>query len=125
SLPVRVSCSPPPRALHPFPTRRSSDLTLINDVLWMEQNLRFHLDRNEVNLQEIGRELFAERPLTPETEARLASLLNQERGLVQILWLSAEGHVLGAMPPRPATNASAPGDAPAAVSEPTFQLARS
>ena len=34
--------------------------TLINDVLWMEQNLRFHLDRNEVNLQEIGRELFAE-----------------------------------------------------------------
>ena len=99
--------------------------TLINDVLWMEQNLRFHLDRNEVNLQEIGRELFAERPLTPETEARLASLLNQERGLVQILWLSAEGHVLGAMPPRPATNASAPGDAPAAVSEPTFQLARS
>ena len=99
--------------------------TLINDVLWMEQNLRFHLDRNEVNLQEIGRELFAERPLTPETEARLASLLNQERGLVQILWLSAEGHVLGAMPPRPATTASAPGDAPAAVSEPTFQLARS
>ncbi len=99
--------------------------TLINDVLWMEQNLRFHLDRNEVNLQEIGRELFAERPLTPETEARLASLLNQERGLVQILWLSAEGHVLGAMPPHPATNASAPGDAPAVVSEPTFQLARS
>ena len=99
--------------------------TLINDVLWMEQNLRFHLDRNEVNLQEIGRELFAERPLTPETEARLASLLNQERGLVQILWLSAEGRVLGAMPPHPATNASAPGDAPAVVSEPTFQLARS
>ena len=99
--------------------------TLINDVLWMEQNLRFHLDRNEVNLQEIGRELFAERPLTPETEARLASLLNQERGLVQILWLSAEGRVLGAMPPHPATTASAPGDAPAAVSEPTFQLARS
>ena len=50
--------------------------TLINDVLWMEQNLRFHLDRNEVNLQESGRELFAERPLTPETEARLASLLS-------------------------------------------------
>ncbi len=99
--------------------------TLINDVLWMEQNLRFHLDRNEVNLQEIGRELFAERPLTPETEARLASLLNQERGLVQILWLSAEGRVLGAMPPHPATTASAPGDAPAVVSEPTFQLARS
>ena len=99
--------------------------TLINDVLWMEQNLRFHLDRNEIHLQEIGRELFAGRPLTPETEARLASLLNQERGLVQILWLSAEGGVLGAMPPRAATTASAPADAPATVSEATFQLARS
>ncbi|HQV08682.1 MAG TPA: PAS domain S-box protein, partial [Thauera sp.] len=99
--------------------------TLINDVLWMEQNLRFHLDRNEVNLQEIGRELFAERPLSPETEARLASLLNQERGLVQILWLSAEGHVLGAMPPHQGTTASAAADKAPAVSEPTFQLARS
>ena len=99
--------------------------TLINDVLWMEQNLRFHLDRNEIHLQEIGRELFAERPLTPETEARLASLLSQERGLVQILWLSGEGRVLGAMPPRQRTTASAPADKPAAVSEPTFQLARS
>ena len=99
--------------------------TLINDVLWMEQNLRFHLDRNEVNLQEIGRELFAERPLSPETEARLASLLNQERGLVQILWLSAEGQVLGAMPPHQGTTASAAADKAPAVSEPTFQLARS
>ncbi len=27
--------------------------TLISDVLWMEQNLRFHLDRNEVQLQQL------------------------------------------------------------------------
>ena len=98
--------------------------TLINDVLWMEQNLRFHLDRNEIHLQEIGRELFAERPLSSATEARLASLLSQERGLVQILWLSAEGRVLGAMPPRPATPASPPETASPLPNEATFQLAR-
>ncbi len=98
--------------------------TLISDVLWMEQNLRFHLDRNEVNLQEIGRELFAGQPLAAETEARLASLLNQERGLVQILWLSADGGLLGSIPPRQ-------GDAPpatgrgSAAGDTTFQLARS
>ena len=33
--------------------------TLISDVLWMEQNLRFNLDRNENHLQEIGPELLA------------------------------------------------------------------
>ena len=111
--------------------------TLINDVLWMEQNLRFHLDRNEIHLQEIGRELSEGAPLTPETEARLASLLNQERGLVQILWLAADGRVLGAMPPQAETTTPGrpPGGAPKATDIPlppqtvpgesTFRLARS
>ncbi len=97
--------------------------TLINDVLWMEQNLRFHLDRNEIHLQEIGRELFAGRPSTA-TEARLASLLSPERGLVQIWWLSAEGQVLGAMPTRPATPASPSETAVPLPDEATFRLAR-
>ncbi len=98
--------------------------TLLNDVLWMEQNLRFHLDRNEIHLQEIGRELFIDRPLPPETEARLSSLLNQERGLVQILWLSAEGRLLGAMPPRQEATTPA-AESPARMHEATtFQLAR-
>ena len=109
--------------------------TLINDVLWMEQNLRFHLDRNEIHLQEIGRELVAGTPLSPETEARLGSLLNQERGLVQILWLAADGRVIGAMPPQ--SDAPAPAPPPegtadsatasslAALRESTFRLARS
>ncbi|MDI3514938.1 MAG: sensor histidine kinase [Gammaproteobacteria bacterium] len=99
--------------------------TLINDVLWMEQNLRFHLDRNEIHLQEIGRELFIDRPLAPETEARLSSLLNQERGLVQILWLSAEGRLLGAMPPRPEASTPAAESPTLMHEQTTFQLARS
>ncbi len=73
--------------------------TLISDVLWMEQNLRFNLDRNEIHLQEIGPELLAAPAPSAQTEARLASLLTPERGLARILWLSPEGRVLGAMPP--------------------------
>ena len=47
--------------------------TLISDVLWMEQNLRFNLDRNAIHLQEIGPELFRAGPLAPQTEARVAA----------------------------------------------------
>ncbi|MFU2488241.1 sensor histidine kinase [Thauera sp. WH-1] len=97
--------------------------TLLNDVLWMEQNLRFHLDRNEIHLQQIGPDLFAERSLQAPTEARLASLLNQERGLVQILWLTPEGRAAGAMPPTPPPR-PADESAEGFPSESSFRLAR-
>lgn len=95
--------------------------TLLNDVLWMEQNLRFQLDRNEIHLQQIGTELFAGTSLSPQTEASLAHLLNPERGLVQILWLAPDGRIAGALPPRPA-DASSGTHAPTPT---TFELARS
>ena len=72
--------------------------TLISDVLWMEQNLRFHLDRNEVQLQQLGPGLYGGKP-TPQTEAQVQHLLNQERGLVRILWMKADGSQVGTMPP--------------------------
>ena len=42
--------------------------TLLSDVLWMEQNLRFHLDRNEVQLQQLGPVLYGCKP-SAQTEA--------------------------------------------------------
>ena len=101
--------------------------TLISDVLWMEQNLRFNLDRNAIHLQEIGPELFRAGPLAPQTEARVASLLSAERGLVRILWLAPDGRVLGAMPPLTATPfaADATDDAASSpVDASSFRLAR-
>ncbi len=101
--------------------------TLISDVLWMEQNLRFNLDRNEIHLQEIGAELFRGAPLAPQTEARLASLMMPDRGLARILWLAPDGRVLGAMPPLSAapSTADASADAtPTPVDEASFRLAR-
>ena len=105
--------------------------TLINDVLWMEQNLRFHLDRNEIHLREIGPELFAARELSAQTEARLAALLGQEFGLVRILWLSPEGELLGTMPPLAhergveTGNALTAADARSLAREAAFRLASS
>jgi len=101
--------------------------TLISDVLWMEQNLRFNLDRNEIHLQEIGPELLGAPTPSAQTEARLASLLTPGRGLARILWLSPQGQVLGAMPPlapaRTAPDASADGTA-LPLDESSLQLAR-
>lgn len=73
--------------------------SLITDVLWMEQNLRFQLDRNEASLQQIGPELLSGHGLAPQTEAQLRHLLGAERGLVQIRWRSPEQDIAGAMPP--------------------------
>lgn len=101
--------------------------TLISDVLWMEQNLRFNLDRNENHLQEIGPELLATPTLSAQTEARLASLLTSERGLARILWLSPEGEVRGAMPPLAPAQAVHDASADAAavpVDESSVRLAR-
>lgn len=71
--------------------------TLISDVLWMEQNLRFHLDRNEAQLLQLGPDLYRTSP-TAQAEAQMKHLLSQENGLVRILWMGTDGEVIGTMP---------------------------
>lgn len=84
--------------------------TLISDTLWIEQNLRFKLDRNEAQLQQIGPELFLADALSPRTQAQLQQqLFGQERGLIRILWLDRHDVLRGASPPR-ADEADAPAD---------------
>lgn len=73
--------------------------TLINDVLWMEQNMRFHLDRNAALLAQLGPELLAAGLRAPSTRASLEQLLRSESGLVRVIWLNADGEVMGAVPP--------------------------
>lgn len=58
--------------------------TLINDVLWMEQDLRFHLDRNAEQMAQIGRDA-SDRRLDPQViEARLRSLIANGHGLLAL-----------------------------------------
>ncbi|MFN3987948.1 MAG: sensor histidine kinase [Rhodocyclaceae bacterium] len=73
-------------------------VTLISDVLWMEQNLQFLLDRNAAQLAQLGQEILAS-GAGPETQARIQQLLRSENGLARIIWLNDIGDVLGAMPP--------------------------
>jgi two-component system sensor histidine kinase DctS len=74
--------------------------TLLTDVLWMEQNLHFQLDRNEGLLQQIGPELLSAtgRP-SSQNEAQLRQLMSQDRGIVRILWLDKDGQPRGSLPP--------------------------
>ncbi|QID18588.1 PAS domain S-box protein [Nitrogeniibacter mangrovi] len=72
--------------------------TLINDVLWMEQDLRFRLDRNEEYLGQIGQSLLTENEVSTKTDGRLQQLLRPDSGLVQVLWLDASGKLIGGRP---------------------------
>ena len=96
--------------------------TLISDVLWMEQNLRFHLDRNEAQLQQLGPDLYRGK-LSPQTEAQVHHLLNQERGLVRIAWLGPRGNTVGSMPPH--TDGGADDELRDLAFSTSFELARS
>ena len=74
-------------------------MTLINDVLWMEQNLSFQFERNNAQLTQLGPELFARKHPDATTEARLKRALDPESGMIRILWLDENGTVKGAEPP--------------------------
>jgi len=75
--------------------REERRATLISDVLWLEQNLRFHLARNEELLGRISRTHTGD-PVAFEAFAR--SLFGHESGLRQLLWLDPEGMVRQAYP---------------------------
>ena len=97
---------------------------LINDVLWIEQTLRFKLDHNESSLQQLGPELFSGAPVSAQSEARLRHLLGPERGLIRILWIDPACRILGAIPP-PADGGENESGAVAQAPSLTFDLARS
>lgn len=73
--------------------------TLISDVLWMEQNLQFKLERNASQLAQIGQEILAADRHQPQASAALRQLVRSENGLVRVMWLDAAGRLQGALPP--------------------------
>ncbi|MBL8492593.1 MAG: PAS domain S-box protein [Rhodocyclaceae bacterium] len=101
--------------------REEQRATLISDVLWLEQDLRFHLVRNEERLGQIQTRQ-AGNPALFENLARV--LLANGTGLRQIMWVNAEGSVIRALPAP--TDGYLVGEASGAVpSVETFRLARS
>jgi len=87
--------------------REEKRATLIGDMLWLEQNLRFMLDHNA---ELLGR--FAPQRVEQRNgfEAYAAPLVSSHTGVIQALWLAPDGRTLAAWPPvaaqRPAASAA-------------------
>ncbi len=82
---------------------RTNDLeaqraTLISDVLWIEQNLRFQLEKNTDLLAELGPELLGRDGLSYNAAARAMRLIQPDNPVVQVIWMKADGSLGGAMP---------------------------
>ena len=69
--------------------------TLTSDMLWLEQNLRFHLTRNE---ELLGRIDHAHTSDAKAFESFARTMFGFDSGLRQLIWLSAEGTVRLAHP---------------------------
>ena len=69
--------------------------TLISDMLWLEQNLRFVLRHNEELLGQIG-----PRPPTDGSrfEAHARTLIDSQTGLVRVFWVDPEGQLRAELP---------------------------
>jgi two-component system sensor histidine kinase DctS len=95
--------------------------TLISDILWLEQNLRFHLTRND---EVLGRIDAAHTVNGAAFESFARTVFGFESGLRQLIWVGADGTVRQAHPI--IMDPSLVGDAEEAVpSRQSFRLARS
>ncbi len=72
--------------------------TLIGDMLWLEQNLRFMLEHNEELLSRFDPQRVVQRE---GFQAYAAPLINSNSGVIQALWLTPSGALLDAYPPVP------------------------
>ncbi|HEY0846873.1 MAG TPA: PAS domain S-box protein [Noviherbaspirillum sp.] len=64
---------------------------LIADTLWVEQTIRFQLERNEDSIRLIGNEISAGYLSGKRLQDRMAVLTRNNRELTRILWLDATG----------------------------------
>ena len=71
---------------------------LIKDVLWLEQNLRFHLNGSEEHLQQLAVDLVQQPDPTRTFRVRAAHMLKNTPEISQILWLDPSHRVLEALP---------------------------
>ncbi len=72
--------------------------TLIADVLWLEQSLRFHLEGNADQLQQLALDLTRRHKAGDVFDLRARHLLKNNPELRQILWLDAAARVRHGIP---------------------------
>jgi two-component system sensor histidine kinase DctS len=71
---------------------------LIKDVLWLEQNLRFHLDGNEEQLQQLALDMANSPNGQKLFRLRAEHILKNSPDIAQILWLDIKRQVVDALP---------------------------
>lgn len=96
---------------------------LIGDVLWVEQDLRFHLERNVEQLRLLGLDRVTSQVDARVYELRVRSILAGGQGLIQILFLDESGERRSALSRR-SNGASDDEPATAFPSADTFRRAR-
>ena len=71
---------------------------LIADTLWVEQAIRFQLDRNEETLRQISNEISSGTLGPDQLGQRVALLLKNDREITRITWIDASGMQLASSP---------------------------
>lgn len=71
---------------------------LIKDVLWLEQNLYFHLNGNEEQLQQLAVDLNLQAEPRKTFRLRISHLLKNNPEISQVLWFDAAHNVIDALP---------------------------
>lgn len=67
---------------------------LIADTLWVEQTIRFQLDRDEESIRLAGNEIVAGNLSKNKFRERVATLLRNSREMSRIVWLDAHGKLV-------------------------------
>lgn len=99
--------------------REEQRVALIRDVLWIEQSMRFQMDRNVEQLGILGAEFFESGTDTRTAALRAQALIEEGDSLVQVAWLRADGRLLHAVP------SSMPPDYRLAAAKPQREALRS
>ena len=72
--------------------------SLIKDVLWLEQNLRFHLGNSEEQLQQLATDLENQPDKKQLFRVRAAHILKNHPDISQLVWYDARHKVIDALP---------------------------
>jgi two-component system sensor histidine kinase DctS len=95
---------------------------LIKDVLWLEQNMRFHLHNDEEQLQQLAVDLRARSDGRQVFRVRAGHLLKNNPDIVRVAWLDARGRVVEVLPGLPADSSSLDAFGPSAAQN-AFEMA--
>ena len=72
--------------------------TLVADILWLEQNIQFHLAGNADQIQQLAIDLGKEADATRIFDTRARHMLKNNPELTHLFWLNADGKPVSALP---------------------------